>query len=545
MRLVLDATSEALLVLDRDGGIVLWNRNLEEFVGLGRDELELGDVQAVVRALGDAAGRGLEELLADPRESRLVEMRGGRQAACHVVELLRPRHLGYRLVSFVDVTAEREHLRTLEHRALHDRLTGLPNRDLLLDRLLLGLARRARDGRPLAVLFVDLDGFKAVNDRYGHAVGDLVLIEVARRLRREVRGADTVSRFGGDEFVVLCEEVAGEGTVAAICSRVAHGLSQPFLLEGGTLRIGASIGAIIEWDRTADAEGVVKRADALMYRAKQYHAGPGETTWQIASEGRQRDELETDEEARLVRRALELDELYLEYLPLVGLADGKISGVEALVRWRHPELGVRGPAEFLELAEETKLILPIGEWVIKEACHAARRLLLAVGQPVPMFVNVSAVELADSGLPNLVLQAASDQSIDTSTLGFDIPENALGVDPGALAERLDELRSLASMLVVDDFGSGRASIEELRYLGFGGVKIDRPLISRSAEDARALSLARAIVERAHEFRLKVTAEGVETPEQLATVRALGCDTAQGHALHGPPRELDELLSLLT
>jgi diguanylate cyclase (GGDEF)-like protein/PAS domain S-box-containing protein len=433
----------------------------------------------------------------------------------------------------------------IRHRGLHDPLTELPNRTLVLERLAQAVARVTRTGPAhprIALLFLDLDHFKNVNDSLGHRAGDEVLCQVADRLRAAVRPADTVGRFGGDEFVVLCEDVEDEAMARVIAARLAEAFAAPFRAGGDDHVLGASIGVALMdtgTDAVLDPDALLRDADAAMYRAKE----AGRSRIEVFDMGMRAwavDRLATE---AALRRALEADdELTVHYQPVVDLRDGSIAAVEALVRWQHPERGLLGPDAFVAVAEDSGLIVPLGRRVLKLACAQAAAWSAARGadRPVlPVHVNLSPRQLHDQTLVETVQTTLGDAA--PGTLALEITEGTLidrGVDRVALLERL---RDLGVTLVLDDFGTGWSSLARLAELPIGGLKVDRSFVADI--DHRGGPIVDAVVRLARAFDLPVVAEGIETAEQLRALAELDCGLGQGF-LFARPLPADELTPLL-
>ncbi len=428
----------------------------------------------------------------------------------------------------------------LARQATHDALTGLPNRTLFLDRLRLTLARIERRERACAVLFLDLDRFKAVNDSLGHDVGDQLLVQAAGRLRALVRPSDTVARFGGDEFMVLCDDIENEADAIVVAERIAGSLAEPFQLAGRELYVGASIGIAVAEDRTRPAEEIVRDADQTMYMAKR-RGSPCEVfdpDQQVVTSSR----LALEGELGL---ALERDELRLVYQPEIDVQGGGVAAVEALLRWQHPERGLLAPGEFIPFAEQSGLIVPIGEWVLAESCGqlARWRATGACGPELSANVNVSACQLAGSDLPATVERVLGQTGIEASALCLELTETAFVEDLEKGIAALDALRELGVTLSLDDFGTGYSSLSVLDRYPLDKLKIDRSFVARLDSGERARRLFTAVVGVADALGLHSVAEGVETREQLDTITDMGCDSAQGFFL-SRPREPDVIEPLL-
>jgi diguanylate cyclase (GGDEF)-like protein/PAS domain S-box-containing protein len=430
--------------------------------------------------------------------------------------------------SLSDVTERKVAEEMLLHNALHDALTGLPNRSLMLDRLGLALRRSARSGGSVGVLFLDLDNFKVVNDSLGHVVGDQLLAAVARRVEGALRPADTVARLGGDEFTVLLEDLADATEARGVADRLHGALAQPFDLDGRTVFTTASVGIAVGTG-SVQPESLLRDADTAMYRAK--------------SQGRARCEvfdptMHTSALARLhletdLRGAVERGEFELAYQPLVSLIDGRITGFEALARWRHPERGVLGPSEFIPAAEDTGLIVPLGRWVLREACRQMREWNRHYGAALSVNVNLSARQFQDGGLVRDVAAALRDTELPAAFLKLEITESLLMGDLGGVSGALDELKALGVELCIDDFGTGYSSLSYLHRFPIDTLKIDRSFVSRLDGDGQSEQIVRTILVLAKSLNLRAVAEGVETVEQADRLRAMGCEFAQGFRFSKP------------
>jgi diguanylate cyclase (GGDEF)-like protein len=425
--------------------------------------------------------------------------------------------------------AERRQLEIqLSHQALHDPLTGLPNRALLADRMQLALARQARSGGLVALAFMDLDRFKLVNDSYGHPAGDQLLVALARRLESAARATDTLCRFGGDEFVLLSEDQRSQDDVATVAQRLIDCLAQPFTLGGQDIHLSGSVGvAIGSGPETPDE--LVRNADMAMYQAKDRQRG-GFAFYDEPLRTGAMSRLETERE---LRRAVNDHELRVHYQPKYSVATGTVVGVEALVRWQHPTRGLVGPGDFISVAEETGLIVPIGEWVLSEACRQAREWRDRNGLVLSVAVNLSARQVSRPDLPGIVARVVKGTGVDPAQVCLEITEGILLVDTAAVVHQLAEIRATGVRISIDDFGTGYSSLAYLRTLPIDELKIDRSFISPLDEDASAAAIVASVVTLGHALGLAVVAEGVETEEQLHALQRLGCDLAQGFYLARP------------
>jgi diguanylate cyclase (GGDEF)-like protein len=417
----------------------------------------------------------------------------------------------------------------LQHVATHDALTGLPNRLLLADRMAQAIAQAERHHMRFAILVVDLDRFKSINDSLGHLAGDTMLKEVAQRLAIVLRKADTLARLGGDEFVLILNEIPRAQDIESIASRVLEDMARPVKLTDLELHTSASIGISIYPDDGTSAETLLQHADAAMYHAKK----SGRNAYQFFAPAmnafaRERLQLENG-----LRRALASQEFVLHYQPKVDVRSGRIDSAEALIRWRHPTRGLTMPMDFIPLAEESGLIIPIGEWVLREACRQAYAWQAAGMRPLRVAVNLSAQQFKQKNLADVVSTTLSAARLEPHYLELELTESAVMDDPERSIEILRRLSDLGVRISVDDFGTGYSSLSYLRRLPLDKLKIDSAFIREVATSSDDAAIVRAIVSLAHSLHLKVIAEGVETPDQLGFLRDLGCDQYQGYHYSAP------------
>jgi diguanylate cyclase (GGDEF)-like protein len=422
----------------------------------------------------------------------------------------------------------------------YDPLTGLPNRVLFLDRLEHALARLQRRRSLAAVLFLDFDRFKHVNDSLGHQVGDELLAAAAPRLKQALRSGDTVARLGGDEFGILLEDISSEEAATEMAQRIADLLAHPFAIGAGEHFATASIG--IAFARGGElAEELIGDADAAMYRAKEH----GRARYELFDElMRTRAKVRMRVEADL-GRAMERGELRLDYQPVVALSDGSIVGAEALLRWDHPDRGLIDPAEFIPVAEENGLIEPIGRWVLDRACRQAARWhrMQPDAAPIDIHVNLSPIQVAKRNLPELVAAALNVSGIDPESVHLEITETVMLGDAAALTDTLHALKALGVRLVLDDFGTGYSSLGYLTRLPLDALKVDRSFVDGLGAEPRDTAITQAIIAMSRALSLDVIAEGVETRIQADALIELGCRLAQGFYFSEavPAREMSRLL----
>jgi diguanylate cyclase (GGDEF)-like protein/PAS domain S-box-containing protein len=544
----LDSTADGILVVDRGGRIRSFNQRFVEMWRLPELVLASGDVEQLRAFVLDqvrdpeAFLAKLRELYSQPEDEShdTVEFLDGR-----IVERYsQPQRVDGttvgRVLSFRDVTERKRLERELEHQAFHDSLTNLANQALFRDRVEHALARAARHDSRLAVLFVDLDNFKTVNDSVGHTAGDELLIAVAERLQGCLRAMDTAARLGGDEFAVLLEDLASANDATGLADRLLDVLHQPFTVAGKELAVGASIG-IAFGVPGADSGQLLRNADIAMYTAKRC----GKDRYEIFEPAMHTAVVERLEIEADLRRALGRGELTLQYQPIVALDTDKISGVEALARWRHPERGLVPPSTFIRIAEETGLIHELGRQVLAAACTQARSWQVEhpSDPPLTVSVNLSPRQLQADGLISHVTAALEISGLPASTLVLEITEGAMMHDTDATIRKLQALKALGVRLAVDDFGTGYSSLSYLQRFPIDILKIDRAFVAAIESDDDKSSLVRAIVSLAKTMQLQAVAEGIETRTQADILTRLGCDLGQGYYLGHPmdPEALEDIL----
>jgi diguanylate cyclase (GGDEF)-like protein len=440
-----------------------------------------------------------------------------------------------------DVTERRRAQEKLAHQALHDSLTGLPNRTLVLDRIGQALARSARHDWSVGVLFFDLDRFKVVNDSLGHSAGDALLVLVVDRLRALLRPGDTMARLGGDEFLIVCEEIDGLTHARQLAERLTRALKPPFNLGEREVFATASMGIAVGRGPAATPESLLRDADAAMYRAKER----GRARFEVFDEDMRAQAMRRLDTEHAMPRALEREEFRILYQPIVSLTDGTMKGVEALVRWEHPEHGLISPAEFVPIAEDNGLIVSIGSWVLREALEQAARWQreTPARRDLRVTVNLSARQLQDPGLPFAVGTALEELVLDPSALTLEITESVLMSDRDVSLARLLDLKFLGVRLAIDDFGTGYSSLAYLQRFPLDVLKVDKAFVDGVAHGPEEAALAAAIVRLGHSLHLETVAEGVEHAEQVPHLRKLGCDEAQGF-LFARPVPAEQIPALL-
>jgi diguanylate cyclase (GGDEF)-like protein/PAS domain S-box-containing protein len=545
LRQILDTAGDAFIAMDDEGRITAWNQKAEGIFGWTRAEVvgcSVADVlippayrQAHLAGLRRFVATGEARVLGQCLELTALH-RNGHEFPVELTLWALPTENGWSFYTFGrDISERKRAEETLRHQALHDPLTGLPNRTLLVDRLAQALARadRAPDHRGPALLFVDLDRFKAVNDSLGHDAGDQLLVAVARRLQAGVRPTDTVARLAGDEFVVLCDAVTDASGAVAAAERLRAALAEPIRLDADLVHVTASVGIALADGSTNTPEALLQAADVAMYRAKQ----DGRSRFEIFDDGMRTQTLNRLRTESRLAQAIEHGELRLYYQPIISTEDGRVVGLEALVRWHHPEQGLLLPADFIAVAEETGLIVPIGTWVLEEACRQAQRWEtdLEIETPLEIAVNLSGRQLAQSDFADLAAAIVAEAEIDPNRVQFclEITESLLMRDPEATAVTLQALKTSGMRLAIDDFGTGYSSLAYLKWFPVDTVKVDRSFTAGVDSNAADRAIVGAVIDLAHALGITVVAEGVETRGQLTQLRSLGCDQAQGFLFARP------------
>jgi diguanylate cyclase (GGDEF)-like protein/PAS domain S-box-containing protein len=548
LRRTVEASHDAFIGADEDGNVTDWNPAAEELFGwsesevLGRPLLELivpHRRRSRTKTRPPRIGRLMDDL-----GDRLVEMtvvdRSGRRFPAELSLITVEQQDGKHLKAFVrDIASRKAMERQLTTQALTDPLTHLPNRTLLRDRLSLAVARLDRNPGMVAVMFLDLDRFKVVNDSLGHDAGDELLVEVARRIKSVVRRGDTVARFGGDEFVVVTEPIEDREVVIALAERIVAAVAAPLYVGEHEVRPSVSLGIALAEDGEAKADALMRDADLAMYHAKERG---GERIEVFAPEMRSRAVARLEVEAEL-RRAIDREELRVHFQPVVSFS-GQIVGLEALAWWQHPERGLVPPADFVPLAEETGLVIPMGAWVLRHAARAVARWRTTIAPGLRLAVNISARQLEDPGLAGTVAAILAEEGLDPPSLCLEITETALMRDAEASSRSLESLRAIGIRMAVDDFGTGYSSLFYLRRFPLQVLKLDRFVVAGLGRDPEDTAIIGSVIRLAHALGLEAVAEGVETPHQGAALAALGCDLAQGlyWAQPAPQEEIERLLA---
>jgi diguanylate cyclase (GGDEF)-like protein/PAS domain S-box-containing protein len=538
-RSLVQHASDLISILDAEGIVRYESPSHERFLGVGPEEHAGRNVRDLVHVEDQAVvEEALRKLIADPEEVVTFEYRLRHRDGCwRVLESTASNLLGQPAVSGIvlnsrDITDRKQAEEKLLHDALHDELTGLPNRALFMDRLRQSMERSRREPEQLTVvLFLDLDRFKIVNDSLGHLVGDELLIQIADSLAGVLRPADTIARVGGDEFALLLEGGRDVSDAVRVADRIHDRLAEPINLGGHEVYITASIGIAVHTPEYERPEDLLRDADTAMYRAK----SQGRACHVLFNRVMHRFvmarlQLETD-----LRRAVERGQLRIHYQPFVNLESGGVAGFEALLRWHHPRRGLLPPDEFLTVAEETGLIVPMGRFVLLEGCRQIRELQRKHPEmgALKLSVNLSNKQFFQADLFDQIQEALAASGLEPSCLGLEITEGVIIRHADSAASRFSRLKSMGVQLYLDDFGKGYSSLNYLHRFPMDLLKIDRSFVSRIEEAEGNLAIVKAIVTLAHQLGMEVVAEGIQTAEQRAKLHALGCEYGQGFFLSEP------------
>jgi diguanylate cyclase (GGDEF)-like protein/PAS domain S-box-containing protein len=537
----LNSIGDAVLCTDISGNITYLNLVAETMTGWQR-EAATGKPLAEVFRIVDGATR---ETSRNPMEMAVEQNRTvGLTVNCVLIrrdgfesaieDSAAPIHdragrITGAVIVFHDVSAARAMSVQMTHSAQHDLLTSLPNRLLLNDRITQAIALARRQNKPTAVIFLDLDRFKYINDSLGHAIGDELLQSVSKRLLANVRASDTVSRQGGDEFVILLSEITHLGDAATSARKILLSLNAPHSIRGQDLRIDGSIGISVYPEDGQDAETLIKNADTAMYHAKE----SGRNNFQFFKAEMNLKAVERQSLESSLRCALEREEFLLHYQPKVNLDTGEITGVEALIRWQQPDRGLLQPAQFVPIAEDCGLIVQIGRWVLREACRQARAWQKAGLPLLPIAVNVSAVEFRDEGFVGGVRAILSETGLEARYLELELTEGVLMEHAESTAAVLQELKTMGVHLAVDDFGTGYSSLSYLQQFPIDVLKIDQSFVHRITGDPDDSQIVSAIISMGKSLKHLVVAEGIETQEQSAFLQAQHCAEGQGYLFSRP------------
>ena len=546
---IVDNAAEGIVVYDTELRYVAWNRFMETLTGLSAESI-LG--QHALEAFPHLAEQRVDVLL---RRALAGETVSSPDVAYHVPStgrrgwvssLYRPHHgedgsvVGV-IALIRDVTDRKEAEAQIEYQAYHDAVTGLANRRLFHEHLALAVALAQRRDALVGVLFLDLDHFKVINDSLGHTVGDELLREVGRRLKAAVRDGDTVARVGGDEFTIVLQDLPRRDAVGVVAAKVLRTIAEPLDVNGHRLYVTASIGITLFPDDGEDAESLLRNADSAMYRAKD----AGRNNYQLATRELSRSSQERMSLENDLHRALERGQFALLYQPQIESDSMEIVGIEALIRWNHPDRGLITPDQFIGIAEQRGLILPIGDWVIREACLAVRRIR---DKGLPHFrvaVNLSARQFRDPSLAATVERAITESGVDAQTLELEITETAAMEDVELTMSTLAELRRLGVTIAIDDFGTGHSSLSYLKRFPIDALKIDKGFVFDLPDKFEDAAIVSSVIQLGNGLGLRVVAEGVETREQLDFLIEAGCRELQGYFFSHPVplEEIEKMIDL--
>ena len=550
-QVTLNSIGDAVLSTDISGNVTYLNVVAEQMTGWSRKEAvghPLNDVFQIIDGVTHKPSPNPMELAIQENKTVgltancILVRRDGYE--CAIEDSAAPIHdrdgqVTGAVIVFHDVSMARSMVKEMSHLAQHDILTDLPNRLLLNDRLTQAISLARRNHQKLAVLFLDLDGFKRINDSLGHSVGDKLLQSVAGRLLACVRKSDTVSRQGGDEFVILLSEVAHAADAAIIAAKINAELKKGQRISNHRLRISASIGLSTYPNDGESAETLIKNADTAMYDAKQ----SGRNKYRFYKSQMSLQAVERQSTEQQLRYALECEELLVHYQPKVNLKTGVITGVEALLRWQHPERGLLLPRQFMAVAEDTGMIIAIGQWVLREACSQMREWLDEGLPVVPIAINISAQEFRSRQFVQGVQDALKNANLDPKYLELELTESGIMQHAEPIAHRLGQLKAIGVRLAIDDFGTGYASLSYLTRFPIDTLKLDQSFLNDIIVDSDRDIIVDAVVSLGRRLKKKVLAEGVETLEQLRFIQDLGCDEGQGYYF-SPPVDAQQFTRLI-
>ena len=539
-RSAFDYAAIGMALVSTEGRWLQVNRSLCQILGYTEPELLLTDFLSVTHpddlptALSNIGQLLKGKVQASQMEKRYIHKSGHEVWVHWSVSLVRDQYSKsvHLIFQIQDITDRKLAEQQLHHDAFHDALTGLPNRALFMDHLKLAIARsRRNNATKFAVLYLDLDRFKVINDSLGHTIGDQLLVGIADRLKNNLRPGDTVARLGGDEFTVLVEDITDEAESLQVAERVQKELSIPFTLSGREVFTTVSMGIAPSATGYERAEDILRDADTAMYRAKSM----GKARYEIFDKAMHARainllQMETD-----MRRALERDEFILHYQPIVALDNFQLRGFEALVRWQHPERGFISPMDFIPVAEETGMIVPLGEWVMREACRQMHgwQMMFPLNQPLFITVNLSSKQFTQATLISTFSTILRETGVKPQSVKLEITESVVMENVDTATDMLRQLRSLGVKLAIDDFGTGYSSLSYLHRFPIDTLKIDRSFVTRMSENNENTEIVRTIVVLAQNLGMDVVAEGVETNEQLVLLQKLGCENGQGYLFSKP------------
>lgn len=530
------ATHEAIVVTDADANIIRVNQAFEDITGYSSADA-LGKNPRILKSGHHDKGfykAMWQQLLASGSwKGEIWDRRktGEIYPKWLSISVVRDDagNITHYVSSFTDISERKASEERVRHLAYHDPLTGLANRFSLHERLTQALDLAVRNKRLLAIMLLDLDHFKIINDTLGHPTGDQLLIQVAQRLSSSVRHSDFVARLGGDEFVIMLPEIDASGDVAHVADKILKSLSEPYLINGQELRTSPSIGICLYPEDATEDQDLIKKADVAMYHAK----ANGRGNYQFFNEGMQQAALKRIRIERDLRVALVKQQFMLHYQPQLDLTTGQLVAVEALVRWQHPEHGMVSPMEFIPIAEETGLIIPIGDWVIQEACRQLAQWRTGGINHIRMSVNLAASQFSDRDLPARIQEILAQYDLPSGSLDLEVTESMTMKSPTDTVAMMKVLTGHGQSLSIDDFGTGYSSLAYLKLFPISTLKIDRSFVKDIETDADDASICDITVLLAHKLGMKVVAEGVETEAQLKYLLSIGCEKIQGYLISRP------------
>lgn len=534
-RIIVQSSPLAIYTRDKNGLVTAWNQASERMFGWSADEV-IGKPLPTIPAGKEDECENLRRQILDAEQTVQIEVQRQKRdgSLLDLITTLSPlRNASGKIEGYLaiaaDITQRRAAEKRVEYLAQHDVLTELPNRLLLQDRFRQAAAYADRDHTKLAMLFLDLDHFKSINDSLGHPLGDALLKEVAKRLNACLRSIDTISRQGGDEFVIVLSSLPDSELVTPILAKLQERLQQAFYIDGNELTVSTSIGVAVYPDDGKSFDVLLKKADMAMYRAK----AAGRNTYRFFDEQMNVDAVEQLDIRTGLKRALDREEFVLHYQPQVNLATGKTVGAEALLRWARPGYGFIQPSKFISVAEESGLIVPIGDWVIQEACRQAAAWNAAGLKDLSIAVNMSAMQFKRGDLEQIVIGALEKSGLAPQSLELELTESVLIQDVDNVLTTMKRLKALGVKLSIDDFGTGYSSLSYLKRLNVDKLKIDQSFIQDLATDPDDRAIVTAVIQMARSLKLKTLAEGVENADILPHLRALKCDEAQGYYFSEP------------
>ena len=533
---IVESSNDAIIVKDLNGIITNWNSGAERIFGYRESEIIGSSISLLIppdRLEEESKIMKLVKRGKLPDHFETVRWGKGDKPIDVSVTISPVKNSEGKIIGASkiasDITQRKESQERIQYLAHYDSLTGLPNRILLADRMKIAIGNAARYSKRLALLFVDLDRFKLVNDSLGHEIGDKLLKVAAERMQSTIRHIDTISRLGGDEFIVLLSQIAAAEDAARVAEKLIAAVSQPYRIEEHELLLTASVGISIYPDSGTEANSLLRNADASMYSAKE----AGRNRYRFYSEDLTSRVTERLSLERDLRRAIERDEIFVVYQPQIELATRRVIGAEALMRWRHPGRGLVLPASFIPVAEDSGLILPLGEHILRESCVQARQWCDRYGFDVGVAVNISAVQFRQKDFTEVVLRVVADTGISPRCLELEVTESVVMQGVESAAEKLRILGAHGIKIAIDDFGTGYSSLSYLRQFNVDRLKIDQSFIHDLPDNADAEAIIRAIVAMGRSLGLHVIAEGVETEAQAQFLQSIECDESQGYLYAKP------------